>query len=43
MADILTPRCWDCGASFRDGEGYGDAQVVCSEVCADAYRAGLGA
>ncbi len=41
MTDDVTPRCWDCGTSFRDGEGYGD--VFCSETCADAYRHELGA
>ena len=41
--DHLTPRCWDCGTPFRDGEGYGEAQVFCSETCADAYRHELGA
>ena len=37
------PRCWDCGASYAFGEGHGDEQLFCSEVCADAYRAELGA
>ena len=40
-SEAATPRCWDCGAPFRDGEGYGD--MFCSEVCADAYRHELGA
>lgn len=39
--DAPGPRCWDCGASFKSGEGYGDN--FCSETCADAYRADLGA
>lgn len=43
MNEALTPRCWDCGTPFRDGEGYGDAQVFCSETCADSYRHELGA
>jgi hypothetical protein len=35
------PRCWDCGASFEPGDGYGE--VFCSETCADAYKRELGA
>ena len=42
MAEILTPRCWDRGASFAYDEGYGESQVFCSEICADSYRAELG-
>ena len=44
MTDLTAdPRCWDCGVSFRDGEGYGEEQLFCSETCADAYRHELGA
>ena len=35
------PRCWDCGATFTPGEGCG--KYFCSETCADAARAELGA
>ena len=41
MSETETPRCWDCGTPFREGEGYGD--TFCSETCADAYRHELGA
>lgn len=42
-AGTLAPRCWDCGTPFREGDGYGETQVFCSETCADSYRHGLGA
>lgn len=35
-------RCLDCGTPYRVGGGYGEAQLFCSQTCADAYRAGLG-
>ena len=38
-----SPRCLDCGATYRFGDGYGDEQLFCSETCADSYRRELGA
>lgn len=43
MTDEPKPRCLDCGATYRFGDGYGDEQLFCSETCADSYRRELGA